>query len=389
MSVSVPISLPIPVLAPAALARDLSVPDLTDPVVAPGHALQRLVDDAVAALAADWGADVRPVRAHPVVSLDDNYDRLGFPPDAVTRDARYSRYVSETCLLRTHTSALVPPALRALAAEGDLRPTDVLLACPGLVYRRDAIDRLHTGTPHQLDLWRVADGVLGVGDLRRMIGLVVEAVLPGRRWRAVDAVHPYTEHGLQVDVEDEETGEWVEIGECGMAGPQVLAAAGLPVPPVHGLAMGLGLDRLLMLRKGIRDIRLLRSPDPRVAGQLLDLDPYRPVSNHPPIRRDLSISVGAAVDAELLGDRVREALGADADAVETVEVLSETPGDRLPPAAVERLGLRPGQRNVLLRIVLRHVDRTLTDAAANGLRDRVYEAVHEGTAPLHPLTTPA
>lgn len=367
--------LSVPVLDPAALARDLSIPDLT---AVPGHAMAQLVDAAVAALAADWGAEARIVRGHPVVSLDDNYDRLGFPAGAVTRDARYSRYVSETCLLRTHTSAMIPPALRRVAAEGDDRPADALLACPGLVYRRDAIDRLHTGTPHQLDLWRVADRPLTTDDLDRMIAVVVEAVLPGRRWRTSAADHPYTEHGLQVDVAADD-GEWVEIGECGMAGPAVLAGAGLPVPPVNGLAMGLGLDRLVMLRKGIGDIRLLRSEDPRVATQLHDLEPYRPVSSHPSIRRDLSVAVAGDAGEELLGDRVREAIGTAADGVESVEVLSETPGDQLPPVAVERLGLQPGQRNVLLRVVLRHVDRTLTDAEANELRDRIYAAVHEGT----------
>lgn len=367
--------LSVPVLDPAALARDLSIPDLT---AVPGHVMAQLVDAAVAALAADWGAETRIVRGHPVVSLDDNYDRLGFPAGAVTRDARYSRYVSETCLLRTHTSAMIPPALRRLAAEGDDRPADVLLACPGLVYRRDAIDRLHTGTPHQLDLWRVTDRPLTTDDLARMIAVVVEAVLPGRRWRTIAADHPYTEHGLQVDVEAGD-GEWVEIGECGMAGPAVLAGAGLPVPPGNGLAMGLGLDRLVMLRKGIGDIRLLRSDDPRVTRQLHDLEPYRPVSNHPPIRRDLSVAVDGDAGEELLGDRVREALGPAADGVESIEVLSETPGDQLPPAAADRLGLQPGQRNVLLRVVLRHVDRTLTDAEANELRDRIYAAVHEGT----------
>ena len=364
----------VPVLDPAALARDLSVPDLT---AVPGHALARLVDDVVAALAAAWGAEARLVRSHAVVSLDDNYDRLGFPPDAVTRDARYSRYVSETCLLRTHTSAMIPPALRALGGSVD----DVLLACPGLVYRRDAIDRLHTGTPHQLDLWRVTSGAaMTVDDLLAMIATVVEAALPGRAWRTVAAVHPYPTDGLQVDVADGD--EWVEIGECGLAGPSVLAGAGLPVPPVTGLAMGLGLDRLVMLRKGIPDIRLLRSTDPRVADQLHDLEPYRPVSNHPAIRRDVSIAVADDVGEEVLGDVVRDALGSDADCVEAVEVLSETPGDQLPAIAVERLGLLPGQRNVLLRVVLRHVDRTLTDAEANDLRDKVYAAVHQGTAPL-------
>jgi phenylalanyl-tRNA synthetase alpha chain len=365
------------ILTADALARDLGIPDLT---ASPDHALSLVVGSVTDALVARWGCALRVVRSHPIVSTDDNYDRLGFPPDAVTRDARYSRYVSETCLLRTHTSAMIPPALRSL--EGVVPDDDLLLACPGLVYRRDAIDRLHTGTPHQLDLWRVTDRVLSTDDLDEMIAVVVSASLPGARWRTVPALHPYTEHGLQVDVlAPGGGGEWVEVGECGMAGPSVLRDAGLPAH-VTGLAMGLGLDRLVMLRKGIGDIRLLRSSDPRVASQLRDLAPYRPVSNHPAIRRDVSVAVSAGVGEEDLGDRVREALGDDADAVETVAVLSETPGDALPPVAVERLGLLPGQRNVLLRVVLRHVDRTLTDAEANDLRDRIYAAVHEGTAPL-------
>jgi phenylalanyl-tRNA synthetase alpha chain len=135
---------------------------------------------------------------------------------------------------------------------------------------------------------------------------------------------------------------------------------------------------LLMLRKGIPDIRLLRSTDPRVASQMLDLEPYRPVSHMPPVRRDLSIVVGPDADEEVLGDRVREALGDDADAAETVEVLSATEYDDLPPAARGRLGISPGQRNVLVRLVLRPLDRTLTDIEANVLRDRVYAALHEG-----------
>jgi phenylalanyl-tRNA synthetase alpha chain len=55
--------------------------------------------------------------------------------------------------------------------------------------------------------------------------------------------------------------------------------------------MGIGLDRLVMLIKGIRDIRLLRSSDPRIAGQMLALDPYKPVSNQPATHRDMSICV--------------------------------------------------------------------------------------------------
>ena len=261
-------------------------------------------------------------------------------------------------MLRSHTSALVPAALRSVGNGA----SDVLIGCPGIVYRRDAIDRLHTGTPHQLDLWRVArDRPLAGGDLKEMIEVVVRASLPGAEWRTEPRVHPYTDDGLQIDVENGD--EWVEIGECGLAGAHVLRGAGLDAPWT-GVAMGLGLDRLLMLRKGIADIRLLRATDGRVAAQMCDLSLYRPVSNRPPIVRDLSIAVADDDDIDLLGDRVREALHAEVDAVETVEVLSETPGAELPEIARERLGLRPGQKNVLLRVVLRHVDRTLTRAEA-------------------------
>jgi phenylalanyl-tRNA synthetase alpha chain len=171
-------------------------------------------------------------------------------------------------------------------------------------------------------------------------------------------------------------GGWVEVLECGLAHPAVLAAAGMP--GASGLAMGVGLDRLLMLRKDLDDIRLLRSADPRVAGQLLDLAPYRPVSAMPAARRDLSVAVAAEVDGEALGDRVRLALGADAAAVEELRVLASTPAEALPPAARARLGIRAGQKNLLLRVVLRRLDGTLTTAEANRLRDRVRAAVHEG-----------
>jgi phenylalanyl-tRNA synthetase alpha chain len=130
-----------------------------------------------------------------------------------------------------------------------------------------------------------------------------------------------------------------------------------------------------MLRKGIADIRLLRAVDPRVASQMRDLSLYRAVSNFPAIVRDVSLAVDADDDAEILGDRVRDVLGADADSVEAVELVSETPGSELPPIAIERLGLQPGQKNVLVRIVLRHAERTLTRAEANELRDRVLGAL--------------
>jgi phenylalanyl-tRNA synthetase alpha chain len=360
-------------LSATALAQALELRDLTDPAAGP-HAMQAVVQRITTALTEHWSCELISERGHRVVPVADNYELLGYGPDAAARDIRYTRYVSDTEMLRSHTSAAIPGALRRLAADV---PKDVLIASPGLVWRRDVIGRLHTGEPHQLDLWRIARWPLDRDDLREMIAVVVEAVLPGASWRGNDADHPYTTQGLEVEVAAD--GGWIEIGECGLAGRHVLENAGIRDRDVTGLAMGLGLDRLLMLRKGIPDIRLLRSADPRVASQMLDLDqPYRPISSMPPVRRDISIAVANERDAEQLGDRVREALGKGAAALESVEVLSETPGGQLPAAAVERIGLRPGQKNVLVRMTIRSHDHTLTDAEANRLRNEVYAAVHEG-----------
>jgi phenylalanyl-tRNA synthetase alpha chain len=336
--------------------------------------MQRLVEAAVGALVQAWSCPVIEERADPVVTVADNYDRLLYPPGGAARDARYTRYVAADKLLRTQTSALIPPLLRRLSAAP---PQDVLLSCPGLVWRRDRIDRLHVGEPHQLDLWRIRRGEpLGSTELGDMIRTVIGALLPDRPVKTISTVHPYTAGGLEIHVQVD--GEWVEVAECGVAHPLILRDAGLP-PEYSGLAMGLGLDRLLMLVKGFDDLRLLRSTDPRVMAQLLDLAPWRPVSSQPPVRRDLSLAVHERLLAEELGDRVREALGARADDVEAVEVLSETTHAALPEAARARIGLTPGQKNVLVRLTLRALTRTLTDAEANRLRDEVYAALHQGS----------
>ena len=361
----------VPYLSRAQLQTTLRIRDLSDPREGP-HAIQILVDRVVEALSRAWSSEVRWCRGPKVVPVADNYDRLGYAADAITREARYTRYVSTGQMLRSHSSAMVPPALRQLARDsGD----DVLLVCPGMVYRRDAIDWQHSGTPHQLDLWRITRQAMTDADMDEMISCLLEALVPGLPYRQEARTHPYTRRGRQVDVLHE--GRWVEVWECGPAHPDVLAAAGLAC--YSGLALGMGLDRMLMLIKGIPDIRLLRSADPRIADQMRDLARYRPVSSMPPITRDLSVAVAEDEDEETIGDRVRDALGADEPCVEEVRVLSATACHQLPAAAARRLGARPGQKNLLVRIVLRDLEKTLTNEAANSLRDRIYLAIHQGT----------
>ena len=364
-------SSPVSYLDPVQLQRDLGLRDLSDPAEGP-HAIQLLTGRAVEGLCRAWDCEVRWGLGPRIVPVADNYDRLGYPPEAITRDTRYTRYVDAGTMLRSHSSAMIPPALRRLAGEpGD----DVLLACPGLVYRRDAIDWQHAGTPHQLDLWRITRRAMTSSDLEQMIAVLLSVLAPGRPHRQQPRTHPYTLDGRQVDVD--QGGRWVEVWECGLAHPGVLAAAGLPGR--SGLALGMGLDRLLMLVKQVPDIRLLRSADPRVTRQMCDLARYQPVSVMPAITRDLSVAVPDDEDEETLGDRVRDALGTDASCVEEVRVLSATAYEQLPAPAIERLGATPGQKNLLVRVVLRDLDKTLTSETANAVRDRIYRALHQGT----------
>jgi len=286
----------------------------------------------------------------------------------------YTRYVSETELLRTHTTSMIPGILSELAQKG-LR--DEIILCPGICYRRDVVNKTHTGELHQLDIWRIKRGEprLQRPQLIELIETIVQSLLPGTTYRANETTHYYTINGLEVEILAK--GQWLEILECGEAHPDVLAHAGLPPEEYSGLAMGIGLDRLVMAIKGIEDIRLLRASDPRIKKQMADLKPYKQVSKYPPIKHDLSISIAADQTPEDVCETIRDAIGEDIQILESVEILSETPYEKLPPVAIDRLGIKRGQKNILVRIILRSPERSLRQEEANELRDKIYLAVDQ------------
>jgi hypothetical protein len=114
-------------LTPGQLAQDLAVRDFIDPTEGQ-HAIQLLVDAAVTALAVAWNCQVRWHPGPRVLPVEENYDRLRIPSDAVTRDVRYTRYVDRRRLLRGHATAMVLAALRTLAPTP---PTTSSWSAPG------------------------------------------------------------------------------------------------------------------------------------------------------------------------------------------------------------------------------------------------------------------
>src|ERR1039458_8252573 len=176
----------ITTITPQQLQEALNLRDLTraeDGL----HCMQLLVSAVTSSLASKWQTETILHRGPRVVSVHDNYDALGYPPHGAARDARYTRYVDQGHLLRTQTSAAIPPALHDLAQE---RPREALIASPGLVWRRDVVDRLHLGELHQLDLWRISAQEMTDAHLEEMMATVVEALLPGAPWRANEAPPP-------------------------------------------------------------------------------------------------------------------------------------------------------------------------------------------------------
>jgi phenylalanyl-tRNA synthetase alpha chain len=111
---------------------------------------------------------------------------------------------------------------------------------------------------------------------------------------------------------------------------------------------------------------------------MTDLEPYLAVSKLPPIRNDMSIAVDPDTKIEDLCDIMKNVLGNDASVIEEVAVLSETPYDKLPVQAIERIGMLQGQKNMLIRVIFRSHERTLTQEEVNRMRDQIYKAVHQG-----------
>lgn len=362
-----------------AIDRALAVTDLTLDD-APDHAINLIVKKVLEKLKSSGWGEVRIIRGNPIVSVEDNFDKLLFPYDNAGRASTYTRYTDGDHILRTHTSAHVPQTFKEFYEEFNGDIPDTIFVFLGLVYRRDVIDTKHLDVFHQMDIWTLQKN----GDrkpfereeLIRLVKMVFDAVIPGNEPIVYDAVHPYTVGGIEVYAKFGDS--QLEILEAGLAHPEVLRAAGFDPEKYSGLASGMGLDRLVMTLKGVPDVRFLRSVEPRIAEQMKNINKFKEVSSMPPIARDMSYCVPDNFTEEDISEEIKIAFGDKAFLVENVSILSRTKYEDLPEIAREKLGAMPGQDNVLVNITLRHPDLTMTKKEANELYDKVYPKLHKG-----------
>jgi phenylalanyl-tRNA synthetase alpha chain len=344
----------------------LNITDLTN---TPGHCINLMLQEIELRLS-KLNVDIQTKRYSPITTIEDNYDRLYYPQTDVTKSSIYTRYVDTKHILRTQTTSGIPQLLKEITSS------DSIYLLPGMVYRRDVIDRTHVGEPHQLDIWRISNKKRYTRqDLLELVELVIDAVLPGSVWRYNETNHHYTQDGIEVEVLKD--GKWLEILECGLILPRLLDDNGLDSHIWSGLAMGIGLDRSVMIRKNIDDIRILRSSDPRIANQMTNLDVYKPVSNYPLIRKDLSIAIDKSYDIELIGDLIRTNVK-NVDWIEEITIKSETDYENLPPHVSERLGMDNSMKNILIGLLIRSIDRNLTTSEVNSIMEDLYVKIHSG-----------
>lgn len=191
-----------------------------------------------------------------------NFDALNhgrFHPARQLSDTFYVAPESSGLVLRTHTS---PVQVRSLLRDDP----PVYLVCPGRTYRNDALDSTHTPVFHQVEGLAVDKG-LTMAHLRGTLdafarGMFGQAAVT--RFRP--HFFPFTEPSAEVDVwfEDKRGGPgWVEWGGCGMVNPNVLRAGGVDPALYSGFAFGMGIERTLMFRNGIPDMRDMVEGDVR------------------------------------------------------------------------------------------------------------------------------
>ena len=196
------------------------------------------------------------------------FDALNTPPDHPARNEKDTFYFDSGKLLRTQTSTV-----QARVMERQAPPVRII--CPGSAFRRDAIDATHLSAFNQIEGLYV-DHEVSVGDLKGTLEYFLKALFgDDTAVRFRPHFFPFTEPSFEIDVLLQATGQeprWIEIAGCGMVNPAVFENIDRETGKslyagCTGFAFGIGLERLAMIRWGIRDIRLLIENDVRFLAQ--------------------------------------------------------------------------------------------------------------------------
>jgi phenylalanyl-tRNA synthetase alpha chain len=242
----------------------------TPAVIGSIHPVRRIIEDCCAYFVRHGFAVVIGPEAEPDYY---NFDALNIPSDHPAREGFDSFWLSDTMLLRPHTS---PMQIRTMRKH---RPP-VAIVAPGKCFRRDAVDARHLFQFHQVEGLLVAENI-HFGHLKGMLtGLCRELFGPDQSVRFRPSYFPFTEPSAEVDTTCPKCrGEgtlcnmcgssgWIELGGAGMVHPNVLRAVEYDPERFSGWAFGFGVERLGLARYDVDDIRRFVTSEPDFLAQL-------------------------------------------------------------------------------------------------------------------------
>ncbi|HEX6576935.1 MAG TPA: phenylalanine--tRNA ligase subunit alpha [Jiangellaceae bacterium] len=208
-----------------------------------------------------------------------NFDALNIGPDHPARSMQDTFFVESEqsgLVLRTHTS---PVQVRTMLE----RPPPIYVICPGRTFRTDELDATHTPVFSQVEGLAVDEGIT-MAHLKGTLDHFAAAMFgEGITTRLRPSYFPFTEPSAEMDLQcfvcrGASVGDpdrpcrtcssegWIEWGGCGVVNPRVLVACGIDPERYTGFAFGMGLERTLMFRHGVEDMRDLVEGDVRFAG---------------------------------------------------------------------------------------------------------------------------
>ncbi len=195
-----------------------------------------------------------------VETEDNNFNLLNIPEAHPARDAQDTFWIAEDSLppggahvLRTQTS---PVQIRYMQTH----QPPLRIICPGKVYRKDA-DATHSPMFHQFEGLMIGKDVSLANMKAVMVTAIQELISPKAEFRFRTGFFPFVEPGLEVDMlwQGDETqsreGRWLEIVGCGMVHPNVLKNCGIDPRKWQGFAFGFGVERMIMIKHQIPDLR--------------------------------------------------------------------------------------------------------------------------------------
>jgi phenylalanyl-tRNA synthetase alpha chain len=299
-----------------------------------------------------------------IVTTEQCFDILNVPKDHPARKETDTYYLDETHILRTHTTAFWPFYLRdksvleKLEKEGEIKAL-----APGIVFRKDEIDKSHYPAFHQIDgllICKKSKRIITQQDLKDIQVELAKGIFgPDIEWKFIPDEFPYTEESLEMDIKF--NGEWMEVNGAGLVHPQCLKNFGLDPELYNGWAFGFG-DRLAMIKMGIPDIRILWSNDLRITSQFKDINSrYKEVSKYPETIRDISFVIDKNINLNNYYEIVRDFAQ---DLIEEVELIDQYEDEA-------KFG--KDKKSYTFRIVYRSFERTLTSEEINKIQEKIRE----------------